>query len=105
MGFCVAKAAIHQTMVLALAQVVEPASVRKNGLMKGERIGRQPEDKDMWLCLCGNHLEQSGFYPCLEDGTESSDPVRGRREFACCVDCGRIIDAKTLEVVGIAQVG
>jgi hypothetical protein len=67
--------------------------------MAWARIGRHPEDNDFWLCICGNHFWRSGFYHSLADGRE----VFGMEStHLCCRDCGRIIDPKTLEVVGMA---
>lgn len=66
--------------------------------MKTERISRTPEDHDLWLCLCGNTIWKSGFYPSSPDGREISD---SEAKHFCCADCLRVINPETLDVVGV----
>jgi hypothetical protein len=64
-----------------------------------EKIRR---DGDWLHCRCGNTPDQTGFQPCLPDGTEA-DPVEGGQWgglLYVCGDCGRIVNQDTLEVTG-----
>jgi hypothetical protein len=66
-----------------------------------EKIARDG-DGDWLVCLCGNDPSQSGFEPCLPDGTPV-EPVTGGRwtgNLYVCSDCGRIVDQDTLHVTG-----
>ena len=67
--------------------------------MKKEHITHQPDDKDAWVCVCGNTPTSQGFYPCDDKGNEV-EPLADWPGLYFCDRCGRIIDAKTLEVVG-----
>lgn len=64
-----------------------------------ERIAHQAGNKETWICLCGNMPDQDGFYPCDSKGNEM-EPVEGWDELYVCAACGRIIDQRTLEVLG-----
>jgi hypothetical protein len=75
--------------------------------MKPESIKRMPDDQDLWLCLCGNHIWKLGFYPSFLNGNERSAPDAPNLEGSayCCANCGRIVDSRTLQVVGKAENG
>jgi hypothetical protein len=66
-----------------------------------EVITHEPQDKDAWVCICGNMPPDAGFYPCDKDGNEM-EPVIGSdwAGLYVCNECGRIINQDTLEVVG-----
>lgn len=68
--------------------------------MKGERIHLDPLDECFWECNCGNSIAGTGFFPCAADGEEIP---AWEAKLQCCVDCGRIIEPATLEVVGYAD--
>jgi hypothetical protein len=67
----------------------------------GETITHEAGNDEAWICICKNTPPREGFYACDEDGNEvvptAQDWTRG---LYVCADCGRIIDPKTLEVVG-----
>jgi hypothetical protein len=70
------------------------------GKARRERITK---DDGEWLhCLCGNTPDMGGFDSCLTDGTPveplADGPWEGR--LYVCLNCGRIVDQYTLEVVG-----
>lgn len=62
---------------------------------------------DALICPCGNEPAMSGFAPCLEDGTEVEAVIDGpwQGKLYICLDCGRIINAGTLEVAGFRSIG
>jgi hypothetical protein len=64
-------------------------------------ITREAEDRDAWLCICGNRPDSDGFYACDKDGNEV-EPTREdwKTDWYVCAKCGRMIDVDTLEVVG-----
>ena len=66
-----------------------------------EVIAHEPQDKDAWICICGNRPAGAGFYPCDKAGNEM-EPVKGSSwdGLYVCNQCGRIINMDTLEVVG-----
>jgi hypothetical protein len=64
-------------------------------------ITREPEDRDAWLCICGNTPDSDGFYACDKNGNEV-EPTREdwKTDWYVCARCGRMIDVDTLQVVG-----
>lgn len=68
--------------------------------MKKQYIIHEPQDRDAWVCLCGNMPSENGFYPCDTEGNEV-DPAPGEwdGELYVCNQCKRIINQETLEVV------
>jgi hypothetical protein len=64
-----------------------------------EKISR---DGDWLHCRCGNTPDQTGFQPCLPDGTEVEPVAGGLWDglLYVCGDCGRIVNQDTLEVTG-----
>jgi hypothetical protein len=63
----------------------------------GERINlREGGYVDAWLCLCGNHANLSGFYPCTAAGVEvEPTPEAWGGIWYRCDECGRVIDQRT----------
>jgi hypothetical protein len=64
------------------------------------KITHEPQDKDAWLCLCGNQPSEDGFYPVNSNGMEV-EPTKEDwdTENYICNRCGRIINQNTLEIV------
>ncbi len=58
--------------------------------------------KNNWLCWCGNTSKKQGFYPCDDKGEYRRD-LFGRGKFYACERCGRIIDPKTMNVIGLTK--
>lgn len=59
-------------------------------------------DRDWPECLCGNDPANSGFAPCLPDGTITTPLAAGPWDgiHIVCLQCGRIIDQDTLRITG-----
>lgn len=53
-----------------------------------------------WLCWCGNKTNIAGFYPVNAKGEYTWHPFR-RSHLSACGRCGRIIERKTMEIVGV----
>ena len=68
-----------------------PETIRQEG----------PAVGDAWICLCGNRPDLQGFFPC--DAKGRAEPEPDEWILFVCDRCGRIIDAETLEVVGLAS--
>ena len=66
-----------------------------------ERISHEPNNPEAWICLCGNKPVGDGFFPCDASGNEV-EPTPADWTTGCyaCARCGRIIDQKSLAVVG-----
>ena len=64
-----------------------------------ERITHETDNKEGWICLCGNTPVADGFYPCDQEGNEM-EPVAGWNDLYVCAKCGRIISQNTLDIVG-----
>ena len=44
-----------------------------------------------FVCECGNRVDDSGFYPCDENGNEIEPTIdSGWNGLYVCADCGRI---------------
>jgi len=69
-----------------------------------EHITLDPvEDRDAWMCICGNYPSSDGFYPCDKNGDEvNPTPEEWAAGLYVCGRCGRIINPSSLEVVGRA---
>lgn len=66
-----------------------------------ERITHLPQDRDAWVCICGNTPRGEGFYACDENGSEIHALIEsGWQGHYVCDRCHRIIRGETLEVVG-----
>lgn len=65
-----------------------------------EHITHDDNDKDAWICICGNTPSDSGFYP-IDNDSHEVEPTE--KDWATnqyfCAKCGRVIDMETLEVV------
>lgn len=58
-----------------------------------------------WICLCGNEPMEEGYFACNGKGEfDDRTPPDQRTKFCVCKRCGRIIDVKTEEVVGVLSV-
>jgi hypothetical protein len=63
-------------------------------------ITHEPQDKDAWVCICGNMPSESGFFPIDEENHEvEPTPEDWKTNQYFCNQCGRVIDQETLEVV------
>lgn len=67
-----------------------------------QHITREPQDKDAWVCICGNMPHKDGFYPCDKQGNELEPTIDSPWDgkLYVCDQCGRIVNQDTLEVVG-----
>jgi hypothetical protein len=59
----------------------------------------EPGNEDSWRCVCGNHHNAQGFFPCDKEGNQR-EPDKGWENLYVCDNCGRIIDQFSLRVVG-----
>ena len=64
-----------------------------------EHITHEIGNDEAWICICNNTSNAQGFYPCDREGNQM-EPDAGWRDLYVCDRCGRIVDQKTLEVVG-----
>lgn len=66
-----------------------------------EYITRAQADPDAWVCRCGNTPSAEGFFPSDARGNQvEPTPADWTTDCYVCARCGRIINQKTLEVVG-----
>jgi|GEM_PF-2395598 hypothetical protein len=73
----------------------------KTNITTKEKITHVINDKDTWLCICGNEPANQGFHTCDKYGVEMEPLIGSNWEgFYFCDKCGRIINKDTLEVVG-----
>nr|WP_199082486.1 hypothetical protein [Pedobacter sp. ASV19] len=79
----------------------------KNGILPsilkpvtGEYITHEEQDRDAWVCVCGNMPCHGGFYSCDEDG-DLIEPGDEWEYLYRCETCGRVIDDRDLKVIGI----
>jgi hypothetical protein len=63
-----------------------------------EYIKHEEGNQEAWICVCANHPDSDGFFPCDKDGNEM-EPAEGWENLYVCGRCGRIIDQDSLEVV------
>jgi hypothetical protein len=68
-------------------------------MVQGEVITPEKGNQEAWVCICGNEPSAEGFYLCDENGNEA-EPVSGWGGRYVCARCGRIIDPRSLKVVG-----
>lgn len=64
-----------------------------------EFITHAPGYAEAWICLCGNRPDSDGFFPCDMHGDEV-EPTQEWEDLYVCARCGRIINQRSLEVVG-----
>jgi hypothetical protein len=64
-----------------------------------EHITHEPGSDEAWICICNNTPDSDGFFPCNKEGDEI-EPVTGWDGLYVCARCGRIIEQKSLEIVG-----
>ncbi len=70
-------------------------------MIQKEYISHEKGSDESWICICGNRPDSDGFQPCNANGNEI-EPLAGSdwdNLYVCC-RCGRIIQEKTLEVIG-----
>ena len=73
----------------------------KTAMTTKEKITHALNDKQAWVCNCGNMPTGQGFYPCDKYGIDMEPFIDSNWEgFYFCDKCGRIINKDTLEVVG-----
>ncbi|MNJ87445.1 hypothetical protein D3C87_49650 [compost metagenome] len=79
----------------------------KNGVLPsiltpiiGEQITHEKQDREAWVCLCGNMPCYNGFYACDEDG-DLIEPGNEWEYLYRCEYCGRVINDRNLQVIGI----
>ena len=72
-----------------------------NRHMSKEFITHEAGNEEAWVCVCGNEPHDDGFHTCDENGNEV-EPLVGSdwENLYVCARCGRIIDMRTLGVVG-----
>lgn len=67
-----------------------------------EKIVHEAGNDEAWICICKNTPSDGGFYPCDKEGNEMEPTIESDWSgLYVCADCGRIIDQKTLVVVGM----
>lgn len=62
---------------------------------------------DSWVCLCGNMYHRTGFLACTIEGIPIPADCKicmGKPKYYRCIQCGRVVDAQTLEVVTSSMV-
>lgn len=60
------------------------------------------KDTKFWICLCHNTPLSEGFYPCDSEGEQvAPTPEDWNTGWYACDLCGRIIDMKTLDIMGV----
>ncbi len=64
------------------------------------QIHAATQDPTFWVCLCGNRSLDEGFYPCDSWGNDLKSIADWTTGWYVCGRCGRIIDGRTLQVVG-----
>lgn len=70
-----------------------------------EYITEDPHDSAEWTCVCGNTTFSVGFSPCDAQGVPvEPTPEAWTTNAYVCMDCGRIIDQDTCQVVGCGDV-
>ena len=65
--------------------------------MKIARLGLLQNN---WCCFCGNRPTKAGFYPVNPKGDYQLQTFK-RSEYYACWRCGRIIEGKSGEIVGV----
>jgi hypothetical protein len=52
-----------------------------------ELITADKNDRDAWLCICGNTPADDGFYPCDQRGDElePTEAVAGVAHYMCAI--------------------
>jgi hypothetical protein len=66
----------------------------------GEFITHVEQDREAWVCVCGNMPCYNGFYACDEDG-DLIEPGNEWEYLYRCEYCGRVINDRNLQVIGI----
>lgn len=66
----------------------------------GEFITHVEQDREAWVCVCGNMPCCNGFFACDEDG-DLIQPGNEWEYLYRCEYCGRVINDRNLQVIGI----
>jgi hypothetical protein len=66
---------------------------------QNETITHEPGNDEAWICVCGNEPSEDGFFPCDNNGNEMEPTAEWPGAYVC-FRCGRMIDPKTLHVIG-----
>lgn len=66
------------------------------------KISRTGFFKNNWKCICRKTRKPEAFYPCNAEGEFERD-LWGRGKFYACAGCGRMIDPKSLDIVGLMR--
>lgn len=89
---------IDQTRSTAASKTAEKIkSVRK-------RVEDRDDAETYWFCICGNNDNEDGFSPSDSQG-RYVDWNNQKIKFYVCNRCKRVINLKTLDVVGQGQAG
>jgi len=65
-----------------------------------EHISHEAGNEEAWVCICKNTPSDDGFCTCDAEGNEVEPDTRWTTGLYVCFGCGRMIDPKTLEVIG-----
>jgi hypothetical protein len=66
-----------------------------------DALGKIKSVDDWWTCICGNQPDREGFFPCNAEGDQvEPTPAEWKKPLYVCASCGRIINQKTLDVIG-----
>jgi hypothetical protein len=68
-----------------------------------EYITLEDGNEYVWICVCGNMADNTGFWPCDTNGNGVTPDKDGPWDgiHLVCGRCGRIINQNTREVVGL----
>lgn len=103
---CISDLEIDAFGLLNLLELLKSVAGKNGALpsilvpVTGERITHEQQDRDAWLCICGNTPDTGGFYPCDEDG-DLIEPGGDWDRLYRCERCGRVIDDRDHQVIGI----
>ena len=68
------------------------------------KVTHEAGNPEAWVCLCGNTPLEEGFYPCNREGQlVEPTPEEWTTHWYVCARCGRMIDQRSLEVVGMRR--
>lgn len=70
--------------------------------MAQETISHDEHDPDWLICICGNNPERDGFDPCDTEGKYMEPDINWKGHYICTA-CGRIIEQRSLKVIGRKQ--
>lgn len=103
---CISELEIDAFGLLNLLELLKSVAGKNGALpsiltpLAGEYISHEPQDRDAWLCVCGNTPATGGFYACDDDG-DLIEPGGDWEYLYRCESCGRVIDDRDHQVIGI----